>query len=93
MRRPPCPSDGDQRHGEVAVRIGRDRTVTSVRDKGCELGSPTTLDGRLVGLVTVRNEASHEIDSEVHRTAVPGVFDLYEMLELVKDRFHEGAAT
>ena len=42
--------------------------------------------GRLFGLMGIGDETSQEVDSEVGWTAVAGVLDLRNVLELISDR-------
>ena len=51
------------------------------------------MKGRFLGLVTIGDEAAEEIDEEVGRTAVAGMFDLRDVLELIEDRFDNGPFT
>jgi hypothetical protein len=44
-----------------------------------------------LGLVRVGNEAADEVDEEVAWAAVPGVFDLGDILELVVDRLNDSS--
>ena len=43
------------------------------------------MERRLLGLKTIRNKASNQIDEEVDKTAVPGTFDLRNVLQLFID--------
>lgn len=64
-------------------------SLTSVRDKGCELWSSTPVDGRFTRLVTVRDQPGEQIDREVGGAAMPCMFNLEQMLDLVKHRFQK----
>ncbi len=46
--------------------------------------------GRFLGLVTIGDETTEEIDEEVGRTAVAGMFDLRDVLKLIEDGFDNG---
>jgi len=49
------------------------------------------LDARFDVLQAVSHDACHEIDSEIHQRTVPGVLDLAQVLELIKDRLDQRA--
>ena len=76
----------------------RTRSVTTRR---CILGRLRRWQGqqvvvevqrRLLGLVAVGDKASEQMDDEVERTAVAGMLDLADILELIDDRLDERAA-
>ena len=48
------------------------------------------VEGGFLGLVTISDEATEEIDKEVGRTAVAGMLDLGDVLELIEDGFDNG---
>ena len=45
-------------------------------------------EGRLLGLATIGNQSANEIDQEVDGTAMAGMLDLRDILELVNDGLH-----
>ena len=47
--------------------------------------------GRFLRLVTVGNQATEQIDTEIERAAVTRVFDLRDVLELVSDGLDDRA--
>ena len=48
------------------------------------------MEGGFLGLMAVGNQATDQIDQKVNRTAMAGVFDLGDVLELVVDGFADG---
>ncbi len=46
------------------------------------------LQGRLLGLMAIGNQATDKIDEKIDRTAVAGVFDLRDVLQLVDNRLN-----
>ena len=48
--------------------------------------------GWLGRLMTVRDESRHEVDRKVGRTMMARMVHVKQVLELIKDGFHEGAA-
>ena len=49
------------------------------------------MQGRLLGLTAIGNETGEQIDDEVDRASMAGMFDLRDVLELIIDRFDDGA--
>ena len=47
--------------------------------------------GRFSGLMRVGDEATNDIDHEVGHTALPVVFNLGDILELINNRFQDTA--
>ncbi len=47
------------------------------------------VDGGLVWLVTIRDQPRHEVHCKIGGTAVPRVFHVHQVFELVKHRFHD----
>ena len=48
------------------------------------------MEGRFLRLMAIGNEATEEIDEEVDRTAVAGMLDLGDVLDLIEDGFDNG---
>ncbi len=46
---------------------------------------------RLLGLTTIGSQAGEQVDDEVDRASMAGMFDLRDVLELVIDGFDDGA--
>ena len=65
-------------------------TLASVRDKGFELREIKSM-GRFGRLMRVGNETTNDIDHEVGHTAMPSMFDLRDVLELINNCFQDAA--
>lgn len=63
-----------------------DHNKTSVRDKRLEQ-EVVSAERRFLGLVTVSNQASEQVEGEVNEAAVAGMFNLGNVLQLVGDGF------
>lgn len=50
------------------------------------------VERRFLGLMAVSNQAAQEIDTEIERATMTGVFDLGDVLELIGNRLDDGAA-
>ena len=60
--------------------------LTSVMDKGgFQQRLDTEFQGRLLRLMSVSDQPRYQVDHEAGHTAVPGVFNLRDVLELVID--------
>ncbi len=44
---------------------------------------------RFLGLMTIGNQAAHQVDQEIRPAAMPRVLNLREILELVDERFDQ----
>ena len=62
---------------------------TSGLDKRLQQGSLIEMQRGFLGLVTVGDQATHQVDHEAHLAAVTGVLDLRDVFELVGNGFQD----
>ena len=70
-----------------------DLSSTELQDTSSEhlVVEHADMERRFLGLISVRDQARHEIDQEVGDTAVAGVLDLGDVFELVIHGFNQGS--
>jgi hypothetical protein len=62
-------------------------------DKDSEFSIANQMERGFLGLVRVSNQATEQVDTEIGKAAMTGVFNLGNVFQLVDDGFHDGALT
>jgi len=75
----------------LPLREKRRCIPTDQREKRDQSGQSTQVESRLLALMAISNQAAHEIDQEVDRTAMGRTLNLRNVPELVDDGFRDSS--